>query len=68
MLTMIRSPIIRARRYFDWARTQIAQAEAAYGSSRIADHIALADHYLQFAERELVAAKRAKLRKLAAEP
>ena len=67
MLTT-RSPTIRARRYFDWARKQVALAEVALASSRRAVHIALADHYLQFAERELVAAKRAKLRKLAAEP
>jgi hypothetical protein len=67
MLTT-RTPTIRARRYFDWARKQVALAELAPASPCRAVHMALADHYLHFAERELVAAMRAKLRKLAAEP
>ena len=53
-----RNPVIRARRYSDWARKQIALAEqASFASSRVR-HAALAAHYLEFAERELIAAIR----------
>ncbi len=52
------NPVVKARRYSDWARTQIALAEQAPSASARARHAALAAHYLQFAERELIAAIR----------
>lgn len=53
-----RDPKVRARSYSEWAEKQIRLAEGTVSLSNRARHIALANHYLKFAEREVVAAKR----------
>jgi hypothetical protein len=48
----------RAQCCIDWARRQIDLAQRAASTHVRAEHIALADHYLRQAERELVAGER----------
>jgi hypothetical protein len=47
-----------AQRCIDWARRQIDLADRAISLHVRAEHIALADHYLRQAEKELVASRR----------